>query len=353
MDALAQRAQKLGAVIGDEAAEDAGRLMDNLGDLGHIVTGLTRNIGFGLAPRLADMTGGMVDWYLANADVIDQQLDRVVDGIGAALDGLQSPMGKAVAGGSALALAWGGMGVARSMYTAAAAANPLVAALGGQAASAGAALKSGGLLALGLAALGLVIDDVRVTAEGGDSVLLALGRTMGVEGEVQGAAVELVGVFGDLRDAAFAFGPAILEGTASALEWLGDELPFITGLVDDLAAALRSLDVGGVIEFVGDRLKDARTFTQIGTRALKGESTDIDRAAFARFEEENVIGNLSRAIRERGTAQQGERILSALGLAPVNVSINANSDRQIARVAGEQAARTVEAQALQLLGMME
>ena len=353
--ALTDRARDLGAVITDDAADGAGRLMDSLGDLQIIAAGLTRQIGLGLAPRLADLTDGMVDWFLANRDLIGQQIDRTISGVGHALDALQTPAGKAVAVAGSLALAWGGVGVARSMYDAAAAANPLVGALGGQAGKAATAAKAGGILALQLAVLGLAIDDVRVTAEGGDSVLLALGRRMGVEGEVQVGAKELVGLFGDMTDLAYALGPAIKEGIGSGLDYLAENLPFVTDLVHQLADAIRGLDIGGVLTFASDRLADARTFTQLGTRALKGESTDIDRAAFSRFEDENPIGNLARAIREAGSATQGQRILSLAGLAPpVSVTVNAGPSRdEMARMAGEAAREEVEREALRILGMME
>lgn len=339
-DQLATRAHQLGVVVGDEAADAAGELMDNLGDLQLVVRGVTNNIGLALTPHVAELVGGLRDWYVANSEIIDQQIDRVVWAIGEALDGLQTPAGKAVAAAGALATAWGGLGAAKAFHGAVVAASPVAAALSAQAAAAAASVAAAGPLALALVAVGLALDDVYVAAEDGDSVLLALAETMGARGEASEAAKAFTVFLGDLGDLAVVTGGALQGAFADGIQWIADNTPYAAAAVERLAEAFRNLDVPAFFEGAEDVFKQSSKATRFIGRAVSGEATAADRAGWKRFQEESSLGQVV------GMSANIQRMQTQAwnALPPIIPSVTVNSGPsadEIARTAGDEVARQV------------
>lgn len=349
MERMGDRAHALGVTISEVDALASEHLMDSLSDLGSVATGLARNIGFGLVPPMTRVVDGALDWYLANSKIIDQQMDRVVGGLARGLDLLNTPMGRVVAGGVAVAGAWGAFGAVRSLGAAASAASPLAGALLGQAAGAWAVVRAGGPLALVLAGTAGVLDDVYAAARGDDSILLRLGRTMGAEGEMQKAAGSFTGMLGEVGSAAWDVGAAMVGGIGYGLDYIADHAGPAKEAVESLAKVFREADWGGAIDFIGDRFDDIATGAGIIGRGARGESTDVDRMVTERF-------NAAWSSTLFGSSQE-TRATQAGAL--VNMTINPQtgmSATQIADLAAEQARTEVYRQtreALAALGMSE
>lgn len=336
MRRMGERAHDLRIAISEADAVASEGLMDSLSDLGHIAKGLSRNVGFALVPSLTRAADSVIDWYLANDEVIDQQMDRVAAGIGHALDELQTPTGKAIAAAGALAAAWGAVGVARSMYTAAAAASPLVAALGGQAGAALAAAKAGGPLVIAAIAVAAALDDLSMAAEGDDSILLRLGERMGARGETQQAAHGLIELLDAGAEAAWAFGGALSAGIGDAIDELADKIPSLEPLLAPLRD-LFDLDAKSILGGAGAQFERSAEGLRKGARYLQGDQGVQFRTGRGWGD---VIDDVVLFTPNRDPSR-----------ASVTVQVQAptTSPAEIARIAGEQARAEVERQTYEAL----
>ena len=337
IDELLAQAERIGVVISDADAELSGDFLDAVDDLGEIAASTGRKIGFAVLPALTRVAKGVRDWYLANDDIIGQQIDRVADGIGYALGMLETPVGKAAAGALALASAWGAAGAAKALYEAAKASSPLVAALGSQAGNAIAVAKAAGPLALAIAAAGLAIDDFAVAAEGGDSVLLDLGEAMGARGETQQAAAGLIKLLSAGTDAAWAFAGALEVGIGDAIDAIAAKLPSLEPLLAPLRE-LFDLSAADVIGGAAKQFERSAAGLELGTRYLRGD-------AGVQFSEgrdwTDVLGALARFT--------PDGIARSLASPTVQVQVNGSNPSEVARIAGEAARTEVERQTLEAL----
>jgi hypothetical protein len=229
---LQDHAAALGFVISDTDAAISRHLVGSVDDLGKIATGVGRKIGLALVPALDEAASSTVDWYVANHDIIDQQLDRVTDGISTALEYMLTPLGLATTGVLGFAAAWGSAGAAKAMAQAVGEASPLAAAIGTQAKNLGAATLALGPYAIAAAAVGLTLDDLNKAAEGADSVILRLAGTIGVEGETQAALKSIKTLIGETAGLAWDLGAALTDGIGDALDDLAAKLPEIAPLLD-------------------------------------------------------------------------------------------------------------------------
>jgi hypothetical protein len=342
MRRMGERAHDLRIAISEADAVASEGLMDSLSDLGHIAKGLSRNVGFALVPSLTRAADSVIDWYLANDEVIDQQMDRVAAGIGHALDELQTPTGKAIAAAGSLAAAWGAVGVARSMYTAAAAASPLVAALGGQAGAALAAAKAGGPLVIAAIAVAAALDDLSMAAEGNDSILLRLGETMGAKGETQRAAAGLIDLFWSGVDATTAWNDVIQTkfiGTLGELAAALNPLTAFQPVLDAIGVVVPEIELPSAKQVIGgaaDALQGTADLFELGSRAARGELTPTD---------ELVLGSFMEQASGRRAMSQAPQISM-----PFSLTVQSGSSKEeIARIAGEQARAEVERQTYEAL----
>lgn len=268
--ALEARAKSLGFVISDADAELSGHLLDSVDDLGKIATGVGRKIGLALVPALDEAASSTVDWYVANHDIIDQQLDRVTDGISAALDAMLTPLGLATTGVAAFGVAWGAAGAAKAMAAAVAEASPLAAALGSQAKNAIAATAALGPYALGVVAVGLTLDDLNKAAEGADSITLRLAKTIGVEGPTQAALKSMKTLLSETAGLAWDVSTAFEKGIGDAIDGLAEKLPEIKPLLDAIKEVL-SFGVGDALTAVaGAAQSGISTVTQTRSDLAQG-----------------------------------------------------------------------------------
>lgn len=337
IEELLTRADRMGVVISDANAELSGEFLDAIGDLGEIAAGTGRKIGFAVLPALTKVAKGVRDWYLANDDLIGQQIDRVADGIGYALDQLQTPVGKAVAGALALASAWGAAGAAKAMYTAVAASSPLVASLGSQVGAMATATAAAGPLALAIVAAGLAIDDFVVAAENGDSILLDLGEAMGARGETQQAAAGLIDLLDAGTEAAWAFAGALEVGLGDAIDYLADKIPSLEPLIAPLRDLL-DLDAAEIIGGAAEQFQRSARGLRLGARYLKGDES-------VQFRPGRGTGDII----DDFVTFSPLRPESAQSRPAVTVNINGSSPEEVARLAGEAARREVEIQTLETL----
>jgi hypothetical protein len=246
---LEAHAKALGFVISDADAELSGHLLDSVDDLGKIASGVGRKIGLALVPALDEAASSTVDWYVANHDIIDQQLDRVTAGIAKGLEYMLTPLGLATTGALGLAAAWGAAGAAKAMAGAVAEASPLAAALGSQAKNALAVAAALGPYALGVVAVGLTLDELNKSAEGADTLLLRLAKTIGVEGETQTALKSMKTLLSETAGLAWDVSTAFEKGIGDAIDGLAEKLPEIKPLLDAIKEIL-SFGVGDALTAV-------------------------------------------------------------------------------------------------------
>lgn len=281
---LREEARIFGGIITDDQAEAASHLAESLRQLSSIPAGLGRRIGVHLIPPIQHLTDDLHDWYLANGDLIGQQTDKVVDDLAFALEALNTPVGRAVAGATALAAAWGAAGAAKEFATAVGAANPLAGAMLSQAGSAATLAKRGGALALVLGGLYVAWDDVQRTAEGNDSVLLRLAGTMGAEGEMQGAAKGLTEALTGLYEISYAAGAVGLQAMADTASTLLARFPELATYAYDLADALEDL-APKVLEVLGTGWSTFGEMASMKARELTGTMTDTDKLVAAAYQQ--------------------------------------------------------------------
>lgn len=343
MRRMGERAHDLRIAISEADAVASEGLMDSLSDLGHIAKGLSRNVGFALVPSLTRAADSVIDWYLANDEIIDQQMDRVAAGIGRALDELQTPAGKAIAAAGSLAAAWGAAGAARSLYNAAAAASPLVSALGGQAGAALSAAKSAGPLAIAVLAVTAAVDDLSNAAEGNDSILLRLGETMGAKGETQRAAAGLINLFWAGVDATSAWNDVIQTKFIGTLDALAEALNPLTAmqpLFDALGVVVPDIEIPSAKQVIGgaaEAMEGASDALNLGARAARGDLSETDRLVLEQLTAP-VVSGLSAALAPQYVQPT------------VSIQVQAaTSPSEIARIAGEHARAEVERQTYEAL----
>jgi hypothetical protein len=361
---LEAHAKALGFVISDADAELSGHLLDSIDDLGKIASGVGRKIGLALVPALDEAASSAVDWYVANHDIIDQQLDRVTDGISAALDAMLTPLGLATTGVVAFGVAWGAAGAAKAMAGAVAEASPLAAALGSQAKNLVAATAALGPYAVAAAAVALTLDDLNKASEGADSITLRLAGTLGVEGETQSALKSIKTLIGETAMLAWDLGDAFETGIGDALDDLAEKLPTIQPLLDAIKEVL-SFGIGDALTGVaGAAQSGISTVTE--TRSELRQGNYVEAGA-------GVQKGLAEAITPQFAVDLGEYLVNAFspaasapeGIARIadpgdpgyrqpaasvspapavtaNVTVNAaTSPEEIARIAGQEVERQV------------
>lgn len=261
---LTDRAEALGGVISDEAAAASEELVDSMTDLGTITTGLSRRLGFGLAPSLNRIVSGINDWYVANSEIIGQKIDGFADSVARGLDAMSTPLGRVATGVAALGAAWslgGGVSAVGDMATKIPIIGPAVVKMG---ASLGRVARVGGPVAL----LALAFEDLYTAMEGGESVSGDVAEYFGVGSEFQTALTGAGELLGSLRDLALEVGEALVEDLGEALDKLADMLD-----ID-----LPDLDLGKYLEDFGRGARYAAA--QIGAMTDRLDQRDRTETIF-------------------------------------------------------------------------
>lgn len=89
IDALRQRASVLGFVLDTETIEASSRLADNFDDLRLLFLGVSRRIARTLLPLVERLTGGMIDLFIANRELIDRGIKVFIDTIEGSIDAMK------------------------------------------------------------------------------------------------------------------------------------------------------------------------------------------------------------------------------------------------------------------------
>lgn len=156
IDGLRQRAIALGTITAEQG-DDAAALNDANTTLRYGLHALRNTIAVGLAPAFKEMTDGFVDFLITNRELIRNGVTKLTQGLmalGHFIDRMVIPV-LAIAGAfGAWALATGGLDAALAVLFA-----PLT------------------LIAAAVAAIILVVDDLIVAFQGGDSVIRDLFKS--------------------------------------------------------------------------------------------------------------------------------------------------------------------------------
>lgn len=247
---MTDRARRLGLVLDQDLADQAGQLMDTTEGLRGVIRSLGWDIAEVLIPPLTDGVEGLTDWLVASDGVVRSGLDRFLRGLTWTFEQLETPQGKVTAGVVGLAGAIGGASGLNAALRGIPALGPIAAGL--SAVALPAVIVAG---ALGLTAL--AIEDLVVFASGGDSVIgrfferfgeydHALGSTTALLDEAGRAGTEFVGVItliGDTltNEVSRSFGLVLPDLAAMAGYIAGLEATRLEDRIDAWVGAFRTL----------------------------------------------------------------------------------------------------------------
>lgn len=252
--ALGDRAEELGIVLSSDAGSAAEGLTDAMTDLLGVFRGAGMAIAGEVMPPLTDMVESLTDVLTASDGLFQIGLDRVARSIGAAFEFANSPMGKFAVGVLAASAA---IGTARGAPGLLQAAGSLSPALGGLSTSLVAGAAKFGAYAIAAAAVVLVVDDIIVTAQGGDSAIRGLADAMGVGEE----AAATFASAGDMLSEAWGAVPALMTLTEYTISQVGRVLEPVLDMLGPLGEAIKellgSISLGGAITGIGDHFRDA------------------------------------------------------------------------------------------------
>lgn len=318
IEALTTRAEELGLVLGSKAAAEGEALMDSMEGLQGVVRGLGWQISGVLIPPMTRAVDGLTDWLSAGDGIIRLGLDRVTNGLAWAMRALETPAGRVATIFTGLGAVLGATKAA-SFGAGALRAVPLV----GQLASGMASVApQAALLAAGVAIAGLAIEDLVVTAEGGDSVLRRFADSLGVGEETAGI---LAGV-GDLATSSwdaflvimtevgkeFAVLLPTWEDIGTSMEDLAEAVGLPRDAFEGLLSTVKELIGTGLPEWLSD-ISSAISGSAQGFKSL---------AAFARGDPSVIFtgdpidpdspGFVGDLVRTAGSAR--ERVTGSTGL---------------------------------------
>lgn len=89
LEAMAEQAHELGKVMSDEDVEAATLFGDTLAQVWDIIEGIKNTIGLALLPTLTDWLARIRDWTIANRELIDTRLEQWLGVIVAGLEALE------------------------------------------------------------------------------------------------------------------------------------------------------------------------------------------------------------------------------------------------------------------------
>lgn len=228
---LQREADRLGYTLTEESAKNAEELSDAMGELHAAGTGLSRMITGELTPKLTPLVKGFTEWLTESDGIVKLGLHRVVQGIGFAFDALDTPLGRAGAG--IVALGAGAGALKMGFGAASLAASGLGISLGGVATAAAPwVLVFGGLA--------LVLEDLWVTAQGGDSVTRRLADAFGVGEEVAKGLRDTIDMTGEALQAFSTVGSEAIDVAWSMVP----SMESLSGAVDLARAAFATFNPG-------------------------------------------------------------------------------------------------------------
>jgi hypothetical protein len=368
--AMTDEADALGVTLNSDTAAAAEAFVDNLTRLKAVVTGAGMQLANLLLPAAVDATDQLVKMATASDGFIRLGLDRVVRAIGIGLDFLETPAGRVALGVGGIATAFGAVRLGGQAL------SPVLGMLGTGFGSMTAAAAPWLLLAAGIV---LVLEDIYVTAQGGDSVIRRVADAFGYGEETARFWRDTLLTANAAMQAGILLGEEFYLATvdnATALAEYAASFDGLTSAVWDLSYAFLNTGTLGTFDLLLGYFDYDVWQTPLGrflswlggafdmSRALSGfrklvafasgdDSVQLAEDAGGRAAQVGlapVVGLASSARRRRveeqiaGDSSRGTTILDT-GVVPgnnvdVQVAINAGSDPQtVAREAGRQVER--------------
>jgi len=314
INALTDRARELGFVLDSEAAANSEALADAMLDLKSALGVVGREVGDTIIPHVTAAATAFVDWFTASDNWLKLGVDKGVEALAWSLDQLHHPLGQAVAGsiafvgtGATLVKTASMVGTAFQMMGISIAAGTYPITAGAAVIAAGVAVFVGaGALLLG------IIDEIKTTAEGGDSVMRRLADSFGLGDELARGLAAGLSIAGDtfdifliamsegssmLIDDMKSFGGAVSDG----IDWVADlatqaaeAVPMLKPLAEMLQTMADGLgaftkgNIGGWVNL----LEGAAGFTG---RLADGELTEGERGGIAAVGLGGVAGTVELA----------------------------------------------------------
>ena len=355
---LTERAFELGIVLDSGAALQSEALVDSWTDLKAAGSGLAIIFANRLIPTLIPLVDSMTELLLQSDGFARTTAHRAAALLARGFEFLDSRAGKAAAGvalvGSAIFAVRTGSGLVSAVSTA----LPM---LGGLTGGLGAVAGPAALAGAALLAAGLIIDDLAVTARGGDSAILALADALGVADETQRAVAEGGSMLGEAWGAA----TTLASGLATVVgERLNAYLDFQAGLWGSLIPGMDGwierlktiLSLSEMLTSVGDFFESsARGFSAFGEYMQGGDVEYLgagagDATGIGAMTGRNLvlggIAGVGGMVRDNNLREQADRMSSpvvgyAMGgpAAPVSispsVSVTVSDVDGIARASGQ------------------
>jgi len=276
MRAMRQEARDLGYVMSNEAAAASEEFVDRLGDVKKIAVGLRNTLGMSMMPTLTEFLVQMRDWFKSNRMLIKQRVEAWGTRVAKGMQRLRKVIGEVDTVVKRLVGSWGPIIQAALAAASLAAFIASFVKLRGIVVAIGQALvpvlgfigtftapqilAAVAALAAAFGLLYLVIDDVRVFLNGGESALGAFIDRMEGGSAVLDRLRKLGAAFLDflvalkpLGSAAFAVLQAGLQIAFSLMAALaGQAAPDVVLSLDALIAGLQA--VTGWLESMNDRI---------------------------------------------------------------------------------------------------
>lgn len=380
IESLRKRADLLGITISKGLADSSERLTGSMTDLRAVMRGAGYQIAEVLIPAVADGVDWLVNLSLEADGVVRVGLDRAVRAIGLAFDFARTPAGKFTIGITAAAAAVGTVQQSKGLLQGLGRAVPALSGLTDGLVKVG---PKAGMAGVALIALAIVIDDVIVTAQGGDSVIRSLADAMGVGEET---AYAFAGTGSLVSEAWGAAGAALMgvAAVAGTLPALFDAIPepiqsiqeWLVWLNPPLRAAIASFQwladsgLAGIIQGIGDAAYNAANGFNLFFRYASGDESvqlstqqrDVGPAGIVPAVFAEGLATLGTGAR---AASRGEDVRAALdasdaslynrmgvtsapvnrfgesAMPPISVSVSAGDARQAARQAGREVERQI------------
>lgn len=270
--ALTDRAEELGLVLDSETAAAGERLTDSMTDLMGVFKGFAFQVASETMPAVADFVDGLTGMLTAGDGFVQLGLDRAVRAVSFAMDFARTPAGKytqaIVGAGAALGIIRGTPGLIQGLGQV----SPL---LGGMASRLAVGASAAGPYALALAAAVLVVDDMIVTAQGGDSAIRAMADAMGVGEETADTFADA----GTLLSEAWSVIPTIFDGVGAAARGLWSALTPVLEMIPGMEQLLAMLpefpSLGGIITGIGDEFEKAGEGFSLLARYAAGDESVV------------------------------------------------------------------------------
>ena len=348
--ALTDQAVELGIVLDSDVAEAGAQLDDSFLSLKKVVGALGLAFADDLFPPMKVLVEQLTA-FLADSDgIVRSGIERAAKAIGKAFEFLATDAGKAAFGIGTVATALSAARTAQGAAGLLGSLGPAGQAVSGLTAAFASSAKAVGPYVIALAGLYLAYDELKVTAEGGDSMIRRFGQTLGIETETVKLATNTFNLLGNAFDSAMMFASEAeksisqsIRGIAAALDIELPEEWSALGAVFDRLASNISRAVQGFqklqLYMSGDTGIETTPF---GEAALSVPSAQGYVINSARERNTNSYGAIDPA-KERAAMQQnvldyyaergvvnaqGERVAYPAVNAPVTINVSRGDSKQ-------------------------